>query len=85
MRTNLQMVHNVIPPKSRNNFSELLVRIGSDADKQAFSDIFEHFAPRLKNYLMKQVSTDNQAEDGIRDMVQSRGLGDVYKRQHYIQ
>ena len=24
-----------------------------------------------------------QAEDGIRDLVRSRGLGDVYKRQHY--
>ena len=36
------MVQNVISPKPRNNFSELLVRIGSDADKQAFSDIFEH-------------------------------------------
>ena len=25
-----------------------------------------------------------QAEDGIRDLVRSRGLGDVYKRQPYI-
>ncbi|CZT61049.1 hypothetical protein CDFC105_103920 [Clostridioides difficile] len=25
-----------------------------------------------------------QAEDGIRDLVRSRGLGDVYKRQVYI-
>ena len=25
-----------------------------------------------------------QAEDGIRDLVRSRGLGDVYKRQHTI-
>ena len=25
-----------------------------------------------------------QAEDGIRDLVRSRGLGDVYKRQHEI-
>ena len=24
-----------------------------------------------------------QAEDGIRDLVRSRGLGDVYKRQAY--
>jgi len=24
-----------------------------------------------------------QAEDGIRDLVRSRGLGDVYKRQLY--
>ena len=26
-----------------------------------------------------------QAEDGIRDLVRSRGLGDVYKRQDYDQ
>ena len=26
-----------------------------------------------------------QAEDGIRDLVRSRGLGDVYKRQKYYQ
>ena len=25
-----------------------------------------------------------QAEDGIRDLVRSRGLGDVYKRQHRL-
>ena len=25
-----------------------------------------------------------QAEDGIRDLVRSRGLGDVYKRQHPV-
>ena len=25
-----------------------------------------------------------QAEDGIRDLVRSRGLGDVYKRQVYV-
>ena len=25
-----------------------------------------------------------QAEDGIRDLVRSRGLGDVYKRQDYF-
>ena len=26
-----------------------------------------------------------QAEDGIRDLVRSRGLGDVYKRQDFVQ
>ena len=26
-----------------------------------------------------------QAEDGIRDLVRSRGLGDVYKRQQQVQ
>ena len=31
--------------------------------------------------LQKELSFFFQAEDGIRDLVRSRGLGDVYKRQ----
>ena len=27
---------------------------------------------------------ESQAEDGIRDLVRSRGLGDVYKRQEQV-
>ena len=36
------------------------------------------------NDLVQEVREQNfffQAEDGIRDLVRSRGLGDVYKRQ----
>ena len=32
-------------------------------------------------YLLEVVFFFFQAEDGIRDLVRSRGLGDVYKRQ----
>ena len=34
------------------------------------------FCPRILFFFF-------QAEDGIRDLVRSRGLGDVYKRQEY--
>ena len=44
--------------------------------------------PRLtaKRKELEQISAQpefwvNQAEDGIRDLIRSRGLGDVYKRQ----
>ena len=41
---------------------------------------------RLQIVVWLHVSADVfffQAEDGIRDLVRSRGLGDVYKRQDY--
>ena len=37
---------------------------------------------KLQN--IKAVATSFQAEDGIRDFSRSRGLGDVYKRQHKL-
>ena len=33
---------------------------------------------------MDEIGFCFQAEDGIRDLVRSRGLGDVYKRQYQI-
>ena len=32
-------------------------------------------------YISKELGEDAKAEDGIRDVERSRGLGDVYKRQ----
>ena len=32
-------------------------------------------------YVAKELGEDAKAEDGIRDVERSRGLGDVYKRQ----
>ena len=40
----------------------------------------EHVPPHKKNKILAQLF---QAEDGIRDAQESRGLGDVYKRQDY--
>ena len=41
-------------------------------------------AVRLKGYARVSFCFFFQAEDGIRDLVRSRGLGDVYKRQDRI-
>ena len=43
----------------------------------ALSFIFFSFV----GFLIGYISFFFQAEDGIRDLVRSRGLGDVYKRQ----
>ena len=43
--------------------SNLLISVAQKRDKSAFSDLFVYYAPRLKSYLMKQGSTNAQAEE----------------------
>jgi RNA polymerase sigma factor (sigma-70 family) len=43
--------------------SDLLVAVATSRDKEAFSQLFSHYAPRLKSYLMKQGTSNNQAEE----------------------
>jgi RNA polymerase sigma-70 factor (ECF subfamily) len=38
---------------SPDEWSSLLEKVGVDKDRQAFSSLFEHFAPLLKGFLMK--------------------------------
>ena len=45
------------------NFSELLVKVANVQDKAAFSEIFIHFAPRVKSYMMKLGSDETMAEE----------------------
>ncbi len=43
--------------------SRLVVAIGENRDRQAFTELFGHFAPRIKAYLMKQGAQEGQAEE----------------------
>jgi RNA polymerase sigma factor (sigma-70 family) len=43
--------------------SQLLVQVGTQADRQAFAALFKHFAPRIKSYLLRSGSSESQAED----------------------
>ena len=43
--------------------------IGKNQDKLAFNNIFKYFAPRLKSFLVKAGSTDNQAEEVIQEVM----------------
>jgi len=45
------------------DFSELLVKVASGQDKAAFSELFLHFAPRVKSYMMKLGSDETMAEE----------------------
>ena len=49
--------------KEQPNFSLLLLSIGQTQDKAAFADLFQHFAPRVKSYMLKLGSADEMAEE----------------------
>ena len=55
----------VLKPREKElpNFSELLINVGKNQDKVAFADIFQHFAPRVKSYMLKLGSVDEVAEE----------------------
>jgi RNA polymerase sigma-70 factor (ECF subfamily) len=45
------------------DFSTLLSSIGRNQDKASFADIFQHFAPRVKSYMVKLGCVDEMAEE----------------------
>lgn len=45
------------------DFNALLTAVGTARDKDAFVALFQHFAPRVKSYLLKQGATDAQADE----------------------
>lgn len=45
------------------DFSALLLNIAQDQDRAAFADIFQHFAPRVKSYMLKLGCVDEIAEE----------------------
>ena len=51
---------------NQNNLSEwdrLLLRVASDRDRSAFKKLYEHFAPRLKSFLLRIGSDMSAAEE----------------------
>ena len=42
---------------------ELMLAVAARADRQAFALLFQHFAPRVKTYLMRAGTADGQAEE----------------------
>jgi len=47
----------------QHDFSALMACVGLHQDKSAFAELFRHFAPRVKSYMLKLGSTDEMAEE----------------------
>ncbi|MCY0385956.1 sigma-70 family RNA polymerase sigma factor [Robbsia sp. Bb-Pol-6] len=50
-------------PAERLHHAQLLQRIGQQADRAAFGELFAHFAPRLKGFLIHAGASPEQADD----------------------
>ena len=48
---------------------EMVVQIAENKDRSAFRALFDHFAPRLKSYLIKLGLTGDRAEDVAQDVM----------------
>jgi len=46
-----------------DSWNELMTAVADSRDKEAFSRLFSHFAPRVKGYLMRGGATASQAEE----------------------
>lgn len=46
-----------------DTLESLAVRVANDRDRKAFQQLFAHFAPRIKSFIMKQKVSDEVAED----------------------
>ena len=46
-----------------------LQKIASSADRGAFMQLFDHFGPRLKYFLLQKGCTDGEAEDLVQDVM----------------
>src|SRR5947209_2754991 len=50
-------------PRKTVEWAELIRRVAADGDREAFRLLFEHFAPRVKGFLIKAGMTADAAEE----------------------
>ncbi|WP_290542302.1 sigma-70 family RNA polymerase sigma factor [Aestuariivirga sp.] len=48
-------------------FRSLITRVAQNRDRQAFGQLFDHFAPRLKSFMMRKNTSAELAEDLAQD------------------
>lgn len=55
------------PAVAQASFDTLIEAVARDRDRAAFAELFEHFAPRLKSYLMRLGTDDGAAEEVVQE------------------
>ncbi|MFS8147225.1 sigma-70 family RNA polymerase sigma factor [Rhizobium sp. BR 249] len=53
----------------RQRFAALAKAVADDRDQQAFSILFDYFAPRLKSWLMRRKMTAGEAEELVQEIM----------------
>ncbi len=68
-----------ISPAAADNPSTLIKLIAKEQNKEAFKQLFDLYAPRLKNFLMRQGTTPEAAEDLAQEAMLM-----VWRKAHYF-
>jgi RNA polymerase sigma factor (sigma-70 family) len=50
-------------PKAKVEWADLIGRVASHGDREAFKSLFEHFAPRIKGFMLKAGCSADEAEE----------------------
>ncbi|MFD2262131.1 sigma-70 family RNA polymerase sigma factor [Lacibacterium aquatile] len=50
-------------------FADVIARIVSEQSRTAFAELFEHFGPRVKTYLMRQGASSAEAEEVLQEVM----------------
>jgi RNA polymerase sigma-70 factor, ECF subfamily len=64
-----------------NRHADLLEKIALNQDRVAFAELFDHFAPRVKSFMMRKGANPEQAEDLVQEtMIAVWGKARLYTR-----
>ena len=55
--------YKTVKSKGLTKWDKLLVRVGRERDRNAFAQLFEHFAPRIKSFLLRMGTDESVAEE----------------------
>src|ERR1700712_3091073 len=55
--------------EERQRFAALAKAVADRRDQEAFSELFDYFAPRLKSWLMRQRMADGEAEELVQEVM----------------
>ncbi len=61
------MTENIALKPRNDEYSALLTRVAEFRDRVAFAALFDHFAPRVKSFMMRKGSNADQAEDLVQE------------------
>lgn len=62
-----EKTHIPLPSSRKDDFAGLLFRVAEARDRAAFATIFDHFAPRVKSFMMRKGASAEVAEDLVQD------------------
>jgi RNA polymerase sigma-70 factor (ECF subfamily) len=62
-----EKTHIALPSAQQIDFAALLFRVARERDRAAFAEIFDHFAPRVKSFMMRKGASAELAEDLVQE------------------